>query len=327
MGLDIFLRLKVIWLIESYQTHINDRKHNMKALRTDETRFQNIPNFDFPVKYVDDLMGYEGLRIAYIDAGEKDAETTYLCLHGEPSWSFLYRRMIPIFLESGARVIAPDLLGFGRSDKPINQSDYSFDFHRNYLLALVERLNLQNITLVVQDWGGLLGLTLPVDENFAARLTNLIIMNTGLGVGIKPSEGFMQWKNYALNTPDLPIGDLIAKGTPHLTPEEIAAYDAPFPSPEYKAGAQVFPALVPISPEMEGVETSKKAAQYWSTQFNGKSFMAIGAADPVLGVEPMQKMRALINGCPDPMIIENGGHFVQEWGEEIAKAALKSFIN
>lgn len=297
----------------------------MKALRTEEMRFQNIPDFDYPVKYVDDLPNYENLRIAYIDAGSKNAETVYLCLHGEPSWSFLYRRMIPVFLESGARVIAPDLLGFGRSDKPVNQSDYSFHFHRNYLLALVERLNLQNITLVVQDWGGLLGLTLPVDENFGQRLGNLIIMNTGLGIGMTPSEGFMAWKEYALNTPDLPIGELIARGTPHLTAEEIAAYNAPFPSPEYKAGAQVFPALVPIAPDMEGVETSKKAAAYWSTQFNGKSFMAIGAADPVLGVGPMKKLGALIKGCPEPMIIEDGGHFVQEWGEDIAKAAVKSF--
>ncbi len=297
----------------------------MKALRTDDSRFETIPDFDFPVKYIDNLQGYEDLRLAYIDAGNENAETTFLCLHGEPSWSFLYRRMIPIFLESGARVIAPDLLGFGRSDKPVNQSDYSFHFHRNYLLALVERLDLKNITLVVQDWGGILGLTLPVDENFAPRLSRLLIMNTGLGVGMAPSEGFIKWRDYALNTPDLPIADIIARGTPHLTPEEKAAYDAPFPSAEYKAGAQVFPALVPTSPDMEGVDTSKKAAAFWSTQFKGKSFMAIGAADPVLGVETMQKMRNLINGCPEPLIIENGGHFVQEWGEEIARAALASY--
>ncbi len=296
----------------------------MKALRTDESRFSNIPDFDFPVHYMDDLAGYEGLRLAYIDTGPTETEQVFLCLHGEPSWSFLYRRMIPIFLESGARVIAPDLLGFGRSDKPIKQSDYSFNFHRNYLLELVERLDLKNITLVVQDWGGLLGLTLPVDESFEPRLSRLIIMNTGLGVGISPSEGFMQWKDYALNTPDLPIGELIARGTPHLSAEEIAAYDAPFPSAEYKAGAQVFPALVPISPDMEGVEVSKKAAAYWSN-FTGKSFMAIGAADPVLGKDSMMRMHALINDCPDPMIIEDGGHFLQEWGVDIAEAALEYF--
>jgi len=295
------------------------------ALRTPDARFDAIPDFDFPVHYVDDLPGYEGLRAARIDAGPADADRVFLCLHGEPSWSFLYRRMIPVFLESGARVVAPDLFGFGRSDKPKAQSDYSFDFHRGYLLALVERLDLQNITLVVQDWGGLLGLTLPVDPGFRARLQRLIVMNTALGVGVKPSEGFMAWKNYALSTPDLPIGALIARGTPHLTPEEIAAYDAPFPGPEYKAGAQVFPALVPIAPDMDGVAVSRAAAEFWSNDWHGPSFMAVGAADPVLGPQVMEMLRARIRGCPEPMMIPDGGHFVQEWGEPIARAALNHF--
>ena len=133
------------------------------AMRTPDSAFAAIPDFDFPVRYVDDLPGYEGLRGAFVDAGPADAARTFLCLHGEPSWSFLYRKMIPVFLETGARVVAPDLLGFGRSDKPAREADYSFDFHRNYLLRLVERLDLTRVTLVVQDWGGLLGLTLPVD--------------------------------------------------------------------------------------------------------------------------------------------------------------------
>lgn len=221
----------------------------IKALRTPDDRFSALPDFDFPVSYVEDLPGCDGLRMAYIDTGPKDASRTFLCLHGEPSWSFLYRRMIPVFLESGARVIAPDLFGFGRSDKPALQSDYSFHFHRNSLLQLIKRLDLKNITLVMQDWGGLLGLTLPVDDDFRPRLERLIVMNTALAAGTAPGPGFTAWKNYALSTPDLPIGDLIARGTPHLTPQEIAAYDAPYPSPEYKSGAQVFPALVPVSPD------------------------------------------------------------------------------
>lgn len=297
----------------------------VEALRTPHDRFADIPDFDYPVGYVDDLPGYAGLRVAYVDAGPKHAKRTFLCLHGEPSWSFLYRRMIPVFLESGARVIAPDLLGFGRSDKPIRQSDYSFDFHRNYLLALVERLDLVNITLVVQDWGGLLGLTLPVDAAFKVRLERLILMNTGLGTGGSPGEGFLAWKNYAMSTPDLPIGALIARATPHLTPQEIAAYDAPYPSREYKAGAQIFPALVPVSPDMAGVEVSRAAAAFWTNEWQGKSFMAIGMADPVLGPPAMMKLHGLIAGCPPPMEVEGGGHFVQEWGEPIARAALESF--
>jgi haloalkane dehalogenase len=297
----------------------------IKALRTPEERFADLPDFDFPVGYVDDLAGYEGLRIAYIDAGPKDAERTFLCLHGEPSWSFLYRKMIPVFLDAGARVIAPDLLGFGRSDKPVAQSDYSFHFHRNYLLGLVERLDLKNITLVVQDWGGLLGLTLPVDVQFKPRLERLIVMNTAIAVGMSPGAGFQAWKDYALSTPDLPIGELIARGTPHLNQAEIAAYDAPYPNADYKAGAQVFPALVPVSPEMEGAEISRAAVTFWNEDWRGKSFMAIGMADPVLGPPAMMMLNAMIRGCPPPMEVEGGGHFVQEWGEPIAKAALAYF--
>ncbi|WP_439485596.1 haloalkane dehalogenase [Blastomonas fulva] len=295
------------------------------ALRTPDAAFADIPDFDYPVHYADDMPGYEGLRAAWVDAGPADAPRTFLCLHGEPSWSFLYRRMIPPFLDSGARVVAPDLFGFGRSDKPVEQSIYTFDFHREYLLRLVERLDLANITLVVQDWGGLIGLTLPVEMGFAARLSRLIVMNTGLALGESLGPGFDAWKSYALNTPDLPVGKIIARGTPHLTPVEIAAYDAPFPGPEYKAGAQVFPALVPVSPDMPGVDLGRKAAAFWREQWQGDTFMAVGAADPVLGVEPMARLAQLINGCGDPLIIPDGGHFVQEWGEQIARAALAAF--
>ena len=297
----------------------------IEAKRTPEDRFAAIPDFDFPVCYVDDLPGYEGLRSAYIDAGPADADRVFLCQHGEPSWSFLYRRMIPVFLETGARVICPDFLGFGRSDKPVNQADYSFDFHRNWLIALVERLDLKNITLVVQDWGGLIGLTLPVVPGMADRIARLIVMNTGIGTGASPGPGFMMWKAYAASTPDLPIGALIARGTPHLTAAEIAAYDAPYPDASYKAGAQIFPSLVPIEPDMAGAAIGRAAAEFWSQRWAGPSFMAVGAADPVLGPPQMEALRKQIRGCPPPMMIEDGGHFVQEWGEPIARAAIAAF--
>lgn len=297
----------------------------IEALRTPEDRFEGLPDFDYPVRYADDLPGYEGLRAAWVDAGPEDAEHVFLCLHGEPSWSFLYRRMIPVFLEAGGRVVAPDFFGFGRSDKPVAAETYGFDFHRDYILALVARLDLQNITLVVQDWGGLIGLTLPVDGDFRARLSRLIVMNTALGTGTRPSDGFIAWQTYARETPDLPIGALIARGTPHLTEAEIAAYDAPFPSPDYKMGARRFPEMVPTSPEMEGVELSRKARDFWSRDWDGPSFMAIGGSDPVLGPPVMHRLREIIAGCPEPLVIEEGGHFVQEWGEQIARAALEHF--
>jgi haloalkane dehalogenase len=295
------------------------------AIRTPEDRFENLPDFDYPVHYAEDLPGYEGLRAAWVDTGPENADRVFLCLHGEPSWSFLYRKMIPVFLESGARVIAPDFFGFGRSDKPTEAETYGFNFHRDHVLALVERLDLRNITLVVQDWGGLIGLTLPVDEKFNARFARLIVMNTAIVVGKSPSDGFIAWKNYAASTPDLPIADLIARGIPHMAEAEKLAYDAPFPSQDYKMGARRFPELVPISPEMEGVEVSLKAATFWSDQFDGASFMAVGDADPVLGPDVMNRLRDGIKGCPEPMMIEGGGHFVQEWGEPIARAALTHF--
>lgn len=297
----------------------------IEAKRTPDERFKDVPDFDFLVRYVDDLPGYEGLRGAFIDAGPADADRVFLCQHGEPSWSFLYRRMIPVFLETGARVICPDFLGFGRSDKPVRQEDYSFDFHRNWLIALVERLDLKNVTLVVQDWGGLIGLTLPVAPGFDERIKRLIVMNTGIGTGASPGPGFMMWKAYAASTPDLPIGALIARGTPHLTAAEIAAYEAPYPDASYKAGAQIFPALVPIAPDMPGAAIGREAVKFWSERWSGPSFMAVGAADPVLGPAQMEALRKQIRGCPEPMIIPDGGHFVQEWGEPIARAAIAAF--
>ncbi|WP_262694094.1 haloalkane dehalogenase [Kordiimonas aquimaris] len=295
----------------------------MDTVRTPDDRFENLPDWNFASQYIDTLQGYEGMRVAYVDEGPKDADRVFLCLHGEPSWSYLYRHMIPHFTASGARVIAPDLIGFGRSDKPIDDNAYTFHFHRNYLLRFIEALDLQNITLVCQDWGGLLGLTLPMDMQ--TRFTRLIVMNTGLAVGMGSSDGFKAWRDYVANTPNLPIGDIMRRATPHLSDAEVAAYDAPFPDDKYKAGARRFPALVMTEPDMEGVTTSKRAAAFWSTEWSGKSFMAIGMQDPVLGPPAMHMLRKLIKGCPEPLELAEAGHFVQEWGDVIAPAALKHF--
>jgi haloalkane dehalogenase len=299
----------------------------LEALRTPEERFAHLPDFAYPPQYVDDLPGYEGLRAAYVDTGPRNAQHTCLCLHGEPSWSFLYRRMIPAFVARGCRVVAPDFYGFGRSDKPVNDSDYSFHFHRNFVLRLVERLDLERITLVVQDWGGLIGLTLPVDSGFRPRLARLIAMNTGLALGSAPTAGFIAWRAYAASHPDLAVGALIRRGTPHLTDAEVAAYDAPFPDVRYKAGVRAFPQLVMTDPAMPGVNESRAAVRFWSEEWNGPAFMAIGAADPVLGVEVMRKLHAMIRGCSEPLVIAEGGHFLQEWGREIAVQAMAYFAH
>ena len=295
----------------------------LTAKRTPDERFLNLPGYTYPPHYVDDLPGYEGLRVHYVDEGPRDADQTFLCLHGQPSWSYLYRKMIPVFLSSGARVIAPDWLGFGRSDKPVDDAAYTFDFHRNMMLAFITRLDLKNITLVCQDWGGILGLTLPME--MPERFNRLIVMNTAIPVGQSPGEGFEAWKSFAASQPDMDVAALMQRGTPILTPEEAAAYGAPFPDKSYKAGVRRFPEMVMVSPDMEGVDIAKRAAAWWSNDWTGKTFMAVGAADPVLGLKQMQALRKTINGCPEPMIIEDGGHFVQEWGGPIATAALKAF--
>lgn len=299
----------------------------IEALRTPDTRFADLPDFPYAPRYVDDLPGYEGLRAAYVDEGPADADQVFLCLHGEPTWSFLYRRMIPVFIAAGARVVAPDFFGFGRSDKPVRDEDYSFHFHRNHLIALIRRLDLSNITLVVQDWGGLLGLTLPVEAQMAARISRLLVMNTTLAVGAPPSDGFLAWRAYVAANPDLPIGALIRRSAPHLSEAEAAAYDAPFPDQAYKAGVRAFPRLVMTEPGMAGAAESLAARDFWANQWRGPSFMAYGAADPVLGAPVMEALRGDIRGCPEPMVVPQAGHFVQEWGAPIARAALDAFAD
>ncbi|MEM8631639.1 MAG: haloalkane dehalogenase [Pseudomonadota bacterium] len=293
------------------------------ALRTPDDRFENLPGFDFMPNYVSDLPGYEGLRGHYLDEGPRDAEETFLCLHGEPTWSYLYRKMIPVFTRAGVRVVAPDWLGFGRSDKPVNDDVYHFDFHRNYMLAFIERLDLQNITLVCQDWGGLLGLTLPMD--MPDRFKRLLIMNTALMAGPAQSAAFDEWKADITSNPDVPLAQIMKKYAPELSDAEAEAYAAPYPDQRYKAGVRRFPRMVATSMEDPGVATSQRAGQFWSEIWNGQSFMAIGMKDDMLGPQVMNHMRTVIRGCPDPMEIHEAGHFVQEQGEAVAKWAMAAF--
>ena len=280
-------------------------------MRTPDARFADLPDFPWQPHYLE----WRGLRAHYLDLGS--GEATYLCLHGEPTWCYLYRRMIPPFVASGARVVAPDFIGFGRSDKPEDEAVYTFEFHRNYLLALIEALDLRNITLVVQDWGGLLGLTLPME--MPERFSRLLIMNTTLATGDVPlSEGFLAWRRYVAKNPDLACGRLLARTCPHLRADEAAAYDAPFPDTRYNAGVRRFPQLVPEHDSDPGAELSRKARDWLKSRWNGESRMAIGASDPVLGVPVMRLLHSWIRHCPEPLVMQNGGHFLQEWGDEVA---------
>ena len=292
----------------------------MKALRTPDDRFRDLPDYPFAPNYVEDLPGYDGLRVHYVD--ESEGNRTFLCLHGQPTWSYLYRKMIPVFAREG-RVVAPDWLGFGRSDKPVRDEVYGFHFHRDMMLRFIERLDLRRITLVVQDWGGLLGLTLPHEE--PDRFERLIIMNTALATGTSPGKGFEEWRAYSNANPDLDIAGLMRRAVPMLTDEEAAAYAAPFPDATYKAGVRRFPRMVMTSPNMEGVDVSKRAVRFWREEWEGRSFMAIGEQDPVLGLAVMKRMQGIVRGCPEPLVLPDAGHFVQEAGAVVAERALEHF--
>jgi haloalkane dehalogenase len=293
------------------------------ALRTPDERFAGLPGWHYAPRYFEDLEGYPGLRMHYVDEGQPDARVTFVCLHGQPTWSYLYRRMIPVFTAAGHRVLAPDLFGFGRSDKPVDEARYTFGFHRDALKRFLERFDLTHACLVVQDWGGLLGLTLPMD--YPERIDRLLIMNTGLGTGRSPGPGFDAWRAYAAAHPDLDVAALMLRATPQLTAAEAAAYAAPFPDIRYKAGVRRFPELVPTHPDMPGVETSRDAREFLAQEWRGESFMAIGLRDPVLGEPVMRALQRQVRGCPEPLLLPQAGHFVQEWGEDVASAALAHF--
>ena len=292
----------------------------IEALRTPDDRFENLPGYAFRAHYLEHA---NGLRMHYLDEG-KHAGKTFLCLHGQPTWSYLYRKMIPVFTAAGHRVVAPDLFGFGKSDKPRDDATYTFDFHRDSLIALVRALDLHDVVLVCQDWGGLLGLTLPM--KMPERFTGLLVMNTALGTGDMPlTQGFLDWRAWNNRNPDMAIAKLMQRSCPQLSADEAAAYEAPYPDKDYKGGVRRFPNLVPDAPNAPGAATSQRARDFWKNDWNGVSFMAIGMTDPVLGPPVMYGLQKLIRNCPAPLELAEAGHFVQEWGERVATEALTRF--
>lgn len=300
---------------------MNDR---IESVRTPDERFAGLPGFDFRPHYLDELPGCTGLRVHYLDERPaRPSGRTVLCLHGQPTWSYLYRKMIPVFLAAGHRVVAPDFYGFGRSDKPVDDAVYTFGFHRGMLLRFLEQMQLERVTLVVQDWGGLLGLTLPME--YPEQIDRLIVMNTGLGTGRSAGPGFDAWKAFVAANPDFDIAKLMKRSVQGLSDAEAAAYEAPFPDERYRAGVRRFPALVPVEPGMEGVDLSLRAKEFFQTQWSGQSFMAVGMQDPVLGPPVMQVLAKIIRGCPAPLELPEAGHFVQEHGAIVAERAMQVF--
>lgn len=295
----------------------------MKALRTPDERFADLPGFAFAPHYltVGDSEGGE-LRLHYVDEGVKTAPVV-LMLHGEPSWSFLYRKMIPIIVSAGYRAVAPDLIGFGRSDKPAQRGDYTYQRHVDWVRQAIIRLELTDITLVCQDWGGLIGLRL-VGEH-PEKFARVVAANTMLPTGDHhPGEAFMKWQKHSQRIPEFSAGLIVQGATAtELPPEVVAAYDAPFPDESYKAGARQFPMLVPIRPDDPASAANRKA---WESlrQFRKPFLTAFSDKDAVTAAgAPV--LRKLIPGCEGQphTTIENGGHFLQEdQGEKLAKVVV-----
>lgn len=291
--------------------------------RTPDERFANLPDFPYAPNYVDTLTGFEGARMHYLDEGPRDAGRVYLCLHGEPTWSYLYRKMLPVFTAAGGRVVAPDLFGFGRSDKPA-ETVYSFDFHRRSLLRLIETLELSNITIVCQDWRGLLGLTLPLE--IADRIGGVIAMNTILVTGDMPlPEAFVAWRQWAADHPDMDIGAAMRFLDDTLPDDIFDAYRAPFPDARSKAGPRSFPQLVPTGPDSPGVEISRRARDWWQNEWHGHALVACGVHDKILSLPVMQLLASWMKGCPPVLEVGEAGHFCQERGEIVARKFVELY--
>jgi haloalkane dehalogenase len=288
----------------------------LEILRTPEERFAGLPGYPFEPHYTN----VGGLRIHYVDEGPPDAAPV-LMLHGEPSWSYLYRTMIPVLVDAGHRAVAPDLVGFGRSDKPARREDYTYQRHVDWTWGLLEALDLRDITLVCQDWGGLIGLRLVAEhpERFARVVAANAVLPTGDGGS--PGPAFEQWLKFSQEAPELPVGAIVQGATTsELSPQVMAAYDAPFPDESYKAGARQFPALVPITPDDPASEANRRA---WESlrRFEKPFLTAFSDKDPVLGHMAGTLSDPIPGAQGQPhTIIEGGGHLLQEdCGPELAR--------
>jgi haloalkane dehalogenase len=297
----------------------------MDIVRTPEERFTALPGFPFRPRYVEVPDGEGGqLRVACVDEGPREGETVLL-LHGEPSWSFLYRRMIPVLVDAGLRVVAPDLVGFGRSDKPVDRAAYSYARHVEWMrAALLEELALDRLTLVGQDWGGLIGLRLVAED--PDRFARVVVANTGLPTGDQPmSEAFLAWQRFSQESPRFEIGRIVQNGTvTELPPEVVAAYDAPFPDDRYTAGARVFPALVPTRPD-DPAAAANRAAWEVLSRWHRPFLTAFSDGDPITrgGDRIFQELVPGAEGMPHTTL-PGGGHFLQEdVGPELARIVVE----
>jgi len=300
----------------------------MDVLRTPESAFAALPNWPYEPVYTD-VTAHDGttLRVHHVDVGPSDASETILCMHGEPTWAYLYRTMIPVFVAAGHRVIAPDLVGFGRSDKPTKMTDHTYERHVDWMSQWLLANNLHNLTLVCQDWGGLIGLRVAMA--LPQRFARIVVANTGLPTGDpEPNEAFLKWREFSQKADPFPTSVIVQGGctSKPLAPGVMAAYDAPFPSEEYKAGPKIMPSLVPASlndPSSKPNREAWEALRSWTKPL----VTMFGDSDPVTrnGEWIFRKSVPGAAGMPH-QTIEGGGHFLQEdRGPEFA-SAVNAFV-
>lgn len=299
----------------------------MEVLRTPEERFRDLPGYPFEPHYVSVAARDSArIRMHYVDHGPKDGRVV-LCLHGEPSWSYLYRKMIPPLMAAGFRVIVPDLVGFGRSDKPVGREEYTYQRHMDWMASFIKELGFKEINLFCQDWGGFIGLRLAVEN--PAWFACIVAANTALPTGDKPLiDAFYQWREFSQTTPDFNIGAIIQRASlTQLPAEVVAAYDAPFPDERFKAGPRQFPHLVPDKPDNPASEANRAAWRLLS-QWEKPFLTAFSDGDPLMrGIDKLfQKQVPGAKGQPHTTI-EGGGHFLQEdRGEALARVVIQ-FLN
>jgi haloalkane dehalogenase len=295
----------------------------MEKLRTPDDRFASLPGYPFAPRYLEVPDGEGGeLRVHYVDEGPPDADPVLL-LHGEPSWSFLYRKMIPVITAAGHRAVAPDLVGFGRSDKPSKRDDYTYQRHVDWMRSLLEQLDVRDTTFVGQDWGGLIGLRLVAEH--PDRFARVVAANTFLPTGDRnPGDAFLAWQKFSQETPTFPVGRIVNGGCVTELPEEVvAAYDAPFPDETYKEGARQFPLLVPTSPSDPAAEPNRRAWEVLS-KFDKPFLTAFSDSDPITGGADRVLQESIPGAKGRPhTTLTGGGHFLQEdVGEELARVIV-----
>ncbi|PPR26914.1 MAG: Haloalkane dehalogenase [Alphaproteobacteria bacterium MarineAlpha9_Bin4] len=299
-------------------------------IQTPESCFDKIEDFPYIANFMKESLGlseeYKNFKIAYIDENKKGKKGVLLMIHGHPTWSYLWRHLIPFGLKNDYRVIAIDLPGFGRSDKPKDENFFNFDSYRNIILSIIHNLNLKNITLFLHEWGGTLGLTLPIDD--ASKYNGMVVFNSYLGNSLSNiAEGYKNWINTNINTENLNVRAIMARTNRILNLSECNAYEAPYEDKTSKLSLRMLPSIFPINSNSDGFELCKKALHWWEENSLNKVLVIGGGRDPLVPVEKMKSLSKIISTDEQTHVINNAGHFVPEWGMEFGEELFEQLVD